>query len=438
MSSYRIVRVGHLNYKGAIGRAYREDPELASRPYGEQQERIFRLALVYSDSFSRGMRALGHDAHEIIYDIEPLQRAWARENGVLLEDTNWEQVVLHRQIAALKPDVLYCQDIHAMPYRLRRSLKGLVRSIRLTVVHKGFPGAFNELADVDLLMLAVPSIVRVYRERGLDCELMYHGFNDRVPALLGEQPPVQRQHPLTFVGSSGIGYGKDQRDRYWTLMRLLRESEITMFLNEPFVQPLGLLEGLAQRMLVSPGWLPGARQLGRIPAVAGVRALQGTFGEHAQFAMWRNRPDEELGKEDVPPVPLCRIFPERCHEAVYGLDMYRTLQGSDVTFNIHTNGAFGDVGNMRMYEATGVGTCLLTDTGPNIGDLFEADREVVTYKSYPELLEKVRYLRDHPAEARQVAEAGRRRTLRDHTVGKRVEHIDQLIQAKLRQAPRTT
>jgi hypothetical protein len=353
----------------------------------------------------------------------------------MLEDANWEQVVLHRQIATLKPDILYCQDIHAMPYRLRRSLKSLVRSIRLTVVHKGFPGAFNELADVDLLMLAVPSIVRVYRDRGIECELMYHGFNDRVPELLAEQPTVRRQHRLTFVGSSGIGYGKDQRDRYWTLMRLLRESEITMFLNEPFVQPLSSLGGLAQRMLVNPGWLPAAGQLARLPART---AIGSAFGEQAHYAMWRHRSDEELGKEETPTIPLCRVFPERCHDAVYGLDMYRTLQTSDVTFNIHTNGAFGDVGNMRMYEATGVGTCLLTDTGPNISDLFDADREVVTYKSYPELLEKARYLLDHPAEAQRVAEAGRQRTLRDHTVRKRVEHIDQLIQAKLRQARHTT
>ena len=166
MSSYRIVRVGHVNYKGAIAAAYRDDPELKNQPYAEQQRRIFALALVYSDLFSRGMRALGHDAHEILYDVEPLQRAWARENGVVLDDKNWEQIVLHRQIATLQPEILYCQDIHSTPYRLRRSLRSLVRSIRLVVVHKGFPGAFDELDDVDLLMLGVPSLVRIYRERG--------------------------------------------------------------------------------------------------------------------------------------------------------------------------------------------------------------------------------------------------------------------------------
>src|SRR5688572_2902585 len=117
--------------------------------------------------------------------------------------------------------------------------------------------------------------------------------------------------------------------------------------------------------------------------------------------------------------------------------MYRTLQASDITFNIHTNGAHGDVGNMRMYEATGVGACLLTDTGSNIGDLYDADREVVTYKSYPELLEKIRYLNDHPDERRRIAEAGQQRTLRDHTVRRRVDQIDELIQRKLRDPRRS-
>jgi spore maturation protein CgeB len=388
---------------------------------------------VYSDSFSRGMRELGHDAQEILYDVEPLQRAWARENGVALDDRNWEQIVLHRQIATLRPDIVYCQDIHSTPYRLRRSLKSLVRSIRLVVVHKGFPGAFDELDDVDLLMLGVPSLVRIYRERGMACELTYHGFNDRVPELLEQPAPDETRHEFTFVGSSGYAYGKDQRDRYWTLMRLMRDTAIRPFLNEPFVRPLGAAGAIAQRLAVGDDMASRAVQWGirHLPNAGPVRRLREVFDETASCAAWRKKPAEELGLEEVPPVPLCRVFPGRCRDAVYGLDMYRTLRASDITFNIHTNGAFGDVGNMRMYEATGVGTCLLTDTGSNMSDLYEPDREVVTYKSYPELLEKLRYLQEHPAERQKIAEAGRQRTLRDHTIRRRVEHIDDLVQRKL-------
>ena len=65
------------------------------------------------------------------------------------------------------------------------------------------------------------------------------------------------------------------------------------------------------------------------------------------------------------------------YESIIGLDYYKLLSQSSITFNKHADKSYGSVGNMRMFEATGVGTCLLTDTGENMKDLFEADKEVV-------------------------------------------------------------
>ena len=81
-----------------------------------------------------------------------------------------------------------------------------------------------------------------------------------------------------------------------------------------------------------------------------------------------------------------------------------------------------------MFEATGVGTCLLTDTGQNMPDLFEEDKEVVTYRTVDEAVDKANYLLDHPDEAEQIAKAGQARTLRDHTIMKRSKQMDDVIQ----------
>jgi hypothetical protein len=59
-----------------------------------------------------------------------------------------------------------------------------------------------------------------------------------------------------------------------------------------------------------------------------------------------------------------------------------------VALNRHIAAAEGHANNMRLYEATGVGTCLLTDRGSNLGELFEVGREVI---------DTVRRLPDEPA-----------------------------------------
>ncbi|HNV87229.1 MAG TPA: glycosyltransferase [Candidatus Omnitrophota bacterium] len=106
---------------------------------------------------------------------------------------------------------------------------------------------------------------------------------------------------------------------------------------------------------------------------------------------------------------------------VWGLDMYRALASSRNTVNCHEPLVQGDyANNNRLFEATGVGTCLVTDWKQNIRGFFEPDREVVIYNNPEELIEKVRYLLAHPEEALTIGAAGQKRTLRDHTCEKRV------------------
>ena len=125
------------------------------------------------------------------------------------------------------------------------------------------------------------------------------------------------------------------------------------------------------------------------------------------------------------------IYPDRCHEPVIGMDMYNLLHQSKVTFNKHTDHACRNVGNMRMFEATGVGACLITDTGKNMRDIFEADKEVVTYTNIDEAVEKVNYLTEHEEVASEIASAGQKRTLKDHTMKVRYQQIDEVIQKSL-------
>jgi spore maturation protein CgeB len=112
---------------------------------------------------------------------------------------------------------------------------------------------------------------------------------------------------------------------------------------------------------------------------------------------------------------------------LFGLKMYAALSRSRIAFNIHGDVAGAYAANIRMFEATGVGTCLLTDWKKNIAELFEPDSEIVTYRTTDECLEKIRWLLDHPVECAEIARRGQARTLRDHTVVQRVGQLHEII-----------
>ena len=109
----------------------------------------------------------------------------------------------------------------------------------------------------------------------------------------------------------------------------------------------------------------------------------------------------------------------------WGLEMYRVLAASRITLNVHIDMAGPAAVNMRMYEATGVGTLLLTDDGVNLSELFEAGKEVVTYRTPQEAAEKVHYFLEHENERMAIAKAGQQRTLQnytyDHVIGRMLD-----------------
>lgn len=56
----------------------------------------------------------------------------------------------------------------------------------------------------------------------------------------------------------------------------------------------------------------------------------------------------------------------------------------------------------------------LTSFNPDLSLHFDVGREIVCYRSRDEMLELIRYYLSHPYEAKQIAQAGRKRCLREH------------------------
>jgi spore maturation protein CgeB len=132
--------------------------------------------------------------------------------------------------------------------------------------------------------------------------------------------------------------------------------------------------------------------------------------------------------------PVESPFRRGHHGTAWGLEMYRVLAGGRIALNRHGAVAEGHANNMRLYEATGVGTMLLTDQGKDLSDLFNVGTEVITYSGAADLVDKARWYLDHDAEREAVASAGQVRTLRDHTYAMRMTELVEILDRYLRSA----
>jgi hypothetical protein len=113
---------------------------------------------------------------------------------------------------------------------------------------------------------------------------------------------------------------------------------------------------------------------------------------------------------------------------VFGMDMYRALAGSRMVLNIHADIVSTHAGNNRMFEATGVGSCLITEDMPNIRELFDPGAEVLSYRSADDLLRLLRWGLAHKEEVERIACAGQKRTLQSHTLERMYEDIRPALQ----------
>jgi len=117
----------------------------------------------------------------------------------------------------------------------------------------------------------------------------------------------------------------------------------------------------------------------------------------------------------------------------WGLDFYKTLAKSKISLNRHINISKNYANNMRLFEATGMGSLLLTDMKDNLGELFKIDKEVITYNCMEEAAEKVKYYLSNRDLANKIAIAGQKKTLDEHSYKKRMMELKKILEKYIKQ-----
>lgn len=79
--------------------------------------------------------------------------------------------------------------------------------------------------------------------------------------------------------------------------------------------------------------------------------------------------------------------------------------------------------NWRTFEVAGCGGFQIAEFRPELANLFEIDREIVTFNTLGELKEKVAYYLVHEEERQEIALKSQRRAHRDHTYELRLRSL---------------
>jgi len=346
---------------------YARHPDLSHRPYAEQWRILMDQCFGTADFYSANLKKLGHDAHEVVANCETLQRQWARENALHL----WAAYPICR-----------C---------LRR-----VKAWQLAVLQ----------AQVEQLR---PDVLYVQDMNWTDATLL-KSVKAKTRLVVGQTAYALRcgldLQPYDVVITSFPHYVDSFRSQG------LHSQYLRFAFDERVLDRLDVHNPTYNVTFVG-GFSPQHSQ---------GTAIFEQLAQEIPVKFWG------YGVENLPKNSLVRRY--HCGQA-WGIEMFRILSESRVTLNRHIDVAQSYANNMRLFDATGVGTCLVTDLKDNLHELFEPDREVVAYTCAEDCVEKVRYLLEHENERAAIAKSGQRRTLREHTYDQRMQEFVGIVRKYL-------
>jgi len=339
---------------------YQRNPNLADESYEAQRTALLNDGFYATHFFAEQLRRIGCDAHSLIGNCEPLQRAWAREHGKPFETASWRYTILAAQIEALKPDILFLSDpinYDSHFVRLLKTRPSFVAAWRAAIIPP-----WSDFTEIDLILSSDSTTPVLAMKHGARAtEHFLPGF----PGWIAEAVrPETTRHDVVLCGQ----------------------------LTADHIKRIELIEQLSFYAKNTSDFIPA-------------------FYVHM------------AGEWNLPSAQ-CFIQP-----ALWGMDLYRGLRHGKIGLNNVIDFARGEGGNMRQFEVTGCGSLLLTEEHPSLSRHFEPGREVETYGSFEELVEKITYYLSHDREREEIARRGQERCLRDHSLEQRTEWLIEILRS---------
>ena len=358
------------DYPAFLDWLYAVNPALDKKPFDEQVQLHMETCIGQASFCTNNLRALGHEASYIVANSEPMQKQWAREHGLeISSDWSWE-------------------------FRLRR---GIVPWASCTRTRRWF---------YEILVAQI----RDYKPDVL--------LNQAVTDLSGRFMKEIKSYVRFVMGQHAATPLSDKEDYGGYDLMISSFLPTVTWCQHRGIRALLSRLGFEPKILC---YLKSPEKVFDLTFIGSILAI------HRSRQVWleelcRHFPQLKVWGPSRKQIPSTSLLQNHYVGSVWGHDMFQVLASSKIVLNHH-----GDVApyanNMRLFEATGVGTCLVTDWKPNLGELFEVGKELLAYRSLDECVELIRHYLGHDEEREAIARAGQARTLREHTYYQRMQDL---------------
>jgi glycosyltransferase involved in cell wall biosynthesis len=371
MSKIKIFKASPF-YIHYLNQFYIDHLGLNYKSYHEQYQTIMADFFGWYDLWKTSLEATGnYEVVEVISNAKQLQETWAKESGLKLNGDNWQQDILERQILEFQPDIFFAHDFGVIDAKFRVMIKKKCPSIKLII---GWDGVAVNNKDIfkgcDVMLSCVRDTVDYYNSNGFKSDFFSFGFNEK---LLEKIKNENHCYDLLFCGSIGSDKHSNRLD---FLYEINKKCKLDLLANPLDVTLKNYLGSMARLDLKRFQYLNKIKALSRVN-----------------------------------------------HGQVFGIKMFQALANSRIVLNSHIDVAGDRASNMRLFEATGVGACLVTDYKPELKELFDLDREVVAYKSTKEAIDKIGYLLNNEDERRKIAIAGQKKIIDNYPSDRQIKQV---------------
>lgn len=342
----------------------------------------------------------------VVYGDIVSQSIWASENNkfsILLSD--FLDCILIEQINKFKPDIIFFNT--GALYRCQRNLRNRIRdncsSVRLITGSWGDELPLGEtyesyLGDLDIIFACTLGYFNDIKNEKLKVEYLPSAFNE----YINFKKNNQKKYDVCFIGTTGY-LEPDHSERFSKLdkiFELLESSNINFILvtKEKNLQIQSLIiRNIKLNFILYKLPIFILKIFNKLILFNGLKNIISNLIILKKYKFnYFNFKFIYLNKDKIMPflekVKLTRKYKKYSKKPILNAnEYYKTLSVSKIVLNIHRN-EFNDFGNIRCFEATGVGSCLLTDRASEISNLFEEGKDFVGFNSAEECLNKIKIL----------------------------------------------
>ncbi len=339
--------------------------------YNELLNKFFQYKYSWSNTIKNSFKT--YDVEIVVGNSHQLQSLWLKEFFSEKKNKFNKNLILEEQINFYKPEVVLFQNIKTF-LDIHEFIKQ--KNIK-SIVYDGVGHNLEFVAkNADIIFSCLNSSINYYQQFTNKCLYLPHGFDETINL------ESKNRDNLIFIGQVS---NKDHFNRVIFLDSINNKFKIKLWLGK------------------KPGFF---RLLKNI--------IYNIFLKRNLFLCLKYL------------FSLNRLYKNNLGN-LYGIDMYNELNKSLITINYHIDKVGDEAANMRIFESTGSGICLLTENKKNLKNLFDIDQEVVVFNNTDEAISKIDFFLKNRKSALEIGMKAKEKTLIAHKISDRWKELENFL-----------